>query len=164
MGYIFMQWDDLWPELMYVVCGFSQEGTTRPRNRSCRLDQDSPGPSGCCCREKARDLPSSRASRNERFSATGGPHIRFKDFRVPGANFLEAARRAVPVITRDFSSSAALVGAIATGIMAVAFEAALTFAKSDARGGSQALLARQSVSDLWMNVKLQTDAARAMKW
>ncbi|KAL5326573.1 hypothetical protein ACEPPN_004260 [Leptodophora sp. 'Broadleaf-Isolate-01'] len=98
------------------------------------------------------------------FSATGGPHIRFTDFRVPGANLLAAPGTAGAVITRAFTSSAALVGAMATGIMAAAFEAALAFAKSDSRGGAQALLARQSVSDLLMDVKMRTDAARAMTW
>lgn len=98
------------------------------------------------------------------FSSTGGPHIRFTDFRVPSENLLAAPGTAGAVIIRAFTSSAALVGAMATGIMSAAFEAALSFAKSDARGGAQPLLTRQSVSDLLMDVKMRTDAARAMTW
>lgn len=53
---------------------------------------------------------------------------------------------------------------MATGIMSAAFEATLAFAKFDSRGGAQSLLSRQSVSDILMDVKMSTDAARAMTW
>ncbi|CZT08712.1 uncharacterized protein RAG0_13725 [Rhynchosporium agropyri] len=144
MGYIFMQWDDLWPELM--------KGPLDPETDPADSTKVLRVPRDVVAENKPGTYQVLEHLETSGFSATGGPQIRFKDFRVPGANLLEAAR------------TAALVGAIATGIMAVAFEAALTFAKSDARGGSQALLARQSVSDLWMNVETQTDAARAMSW
>ncbi|CZS95890.1 uncharacterized protein RCO7_08821 [Rhynchosporium graminicola] len=137
MGYIFMQWDDLWPELM--------KGPLDPETDPADSTKILRVPRDVVAENKPETYQVLEHLETSGFSATGGPHIRFKDFRVPGANLLEAARTAGPVITRDFSSSAALVGAIATGIMAVAFEAALTFAKSDARGGSQALIARQGV-------------------
>lgn len=53
---------------------------------------------------------------------------------------------------------------MAVGIMAAAFEAALEFAKSDSRGGSQPILSRQSVSDRLMDIKMSTDAARFITW
>lgn len=57
-----------------------------------------------------------------------------------------------------------MVGAMSTGIMAATFEAALEFAKTDTRGGAQTLLARPSVSDILMDIKMRTDAARFLTW
>jgi alkylation response protein AidB-like acyl-CoA dehydrogenase len=53
---------------------------------------------------------------------------------------------------------------MSVGIMAAAFETALKFAKTDTRGGPRPILIRQSVSDLLMDVKMRTDAARFLTW
>lgn len=97
-------------------------------------------------------------------SATAGPHVKFTDFRVSGHRLLAAPGQAAAVIIRAFTSSGALVGAMATGIMAATFEATLKFAKKDSRGGAQSLLARPSVSDILMDIKMRTDAARFLTW
>ncbi|KAK0100347.1 hypothetical protein ONS96_007627 [Cadophora gregata f. sp. sojae] len=158
-------WDDRGPDLMCVVCRFSEDGQPQepdvdPAESSMILLI----PREVVAQNKPEAYQVLKHIESSGFSATGGPHIRFTDFRVPGKNLLAAPGTAGAVITRAFTSSAALVGAMATGIMAAAFEAALAFAKSDFRGGAQALLARQSVSDLLMDVKMRTDAARAMTW
>lgn len=97
-------------------------------------------------------------------SSTAGPHIRFQEFYVPEENLLVEPGNAGVIIERSFTSSAALVGAMATGIMSATFEAALAFAKSDTRGGAQSLLSRQSVSNILIDIKMRTDAARMMTW
>lgn len=97
-------------------------------------------------------------------SSTAGPHVRFSDFRIPSSNLLAKPGTAGAIITRSFTSSAALVGAMATGIMSATFEAALQFARTDSRGGAQPLLSRQSVSDLLIDIKMRTDAARMLTW
>ncbi|KAH7360890.1 acyl-CoA dehydrogenase domain-containing protein [Rhexocercosporidium sp. MPI-PUGE-AT-0058] len=158
-------WDDLGPDLMCVVCRYSQDGTPQdPEADPADSTMILLIPRDIVAKNKPEAYQVLNHIESSGFSATAGPHIRFTDFRVPGANLLAAPGTAGAVITRAFGSSAALVGAMATGIMAAAFEAALTFAKSDSRGGAQALLARQSVSDILMNVKMRTDAARAMTW
>lgn len=97
-------------------------------------------------------------------SSTNGPHIRFTEFRVPDRNMLAAPGKGAAIVTLSFTSSAALVGAMSVGIMSGAFEAALEFARNDARGGKEGLLGRQSVSDLLMDVKMRTDASRFLTW
>ncbi|KAG4432341.1 hypothetical protein IFR05_012191 [Cadophora sp. M221] len=158
-------WDDQGPDIMCVVCRYSQDGKPQdPEADPADSTMILLIPRNIVAKNKPEAYQVLKHIESSGFSATGGPHIRFTDFRVPGANLLAAPGTAGAVITRAFTSSAALVGAMATGIMAAAFEAALEFAKSDSRGGAQALLARQSVSDLLMNVKMRTDAARAMTW
>lgn len=97
-------------------------------------------------------------------SSTAGPHVRFTEFRVPAHRLLGEIGQAGAIITRAFSSSAALAGAMATGVMAATFEAALDFAKKDSRGGATSLLARPTVSDLLMDIKMRTDASRFLVW
>ena len=57
-----------------------------------------------------------------------------------------------------------MVGAISVATMVAAFEAALDFAKSDNRGGSEPIFGRQSVADLLMGVKMRIDASRFLTW
>lgn len=97
-------------------------------------------------------------------SSTTGPRIKYTHFRIPNANLLAAPGEGAAIVEACFTASAALVGAMSVGIMSVAFQAALSFAKSDARGGAQGLLTRQSVSDLLMDIKMKTDAARFLTW
>ncbi|KAI6713977.1 acyl-CoA dehydrogenase domain-containing protein [Diplocarpon mali] len=82
------------------------------------------------------------------FSSTGGPHIKFTDFRVPGENLLATLGAAGTIVSRAFTSLAAFLSAMAIGIISAAFEAALA----------------QSVSDLPMDVKMRKDAVGAMTW
>lgn len=98
------------------------------------------------------------------FSSTAGPHIRFNSFHVPAFNVLAPPGEGVAIISRSMASSAALVGAMAVGIMSATFEAALKFTKNDSRGGAMELLERQSVSDRLMDAKMRTDAARFLTW
>jgi alkylation response protein AidB-like acyl-CoA dehydrogenase len=97
-------------------------------------------------------------------TSTAGPHIRFTDFRVPDHNLLAAPGKGAPVVLQCFTATAALVGAMATGIMAGTFESALKFAKSDTRGGAQTIINHQSVADLLIDVKMKTDASRFLTW
>lgn len=48
--------------------------------------------------------------------------------------------------------------------MAAAFEAALDFVRKDDRNGKLGLLARLLVTDLLIDVKMKTDAARFLSW
>ncbi|CAF3577369.1 unnamed protein product [Fusarium graminearum] len=96
-------------------------------------------------------------------TGASGPHTRYTNFRVPADHMLCAKGDAtVSIIEMAFSFTAALVGAMACGIMRTAFEAALKFAKEDNRGGSVPIIQRQSVADLLINCKIKTDTSRLL--
>ncbi|KAM5353192.1 hypothetical protein ACJZ2D_016915 [Fusarium nematophilum] len=98
------------------------------------------------------------------FRASSGPHSRFTQFRVPRKNLLVPPGQGVEVVEKTFGCSAALVGAMAVGIMRQTFEAVLDFAKSNDRGGSVPLIWRQSVTDILINIKMKTEASRCLVW
>ncbi|OBT71992.1 hypothetical protein VF21_08609 [Pseudogymnoascus sp. 05NY08] len=97
-------------------------------------------------------------------TACSGPHIKYTNMRVPAKNVLCAAGTAAPIVLGSFDLSAVLVGAMGVGIMRAAFDAALEFAKGDNRRGAVPLLERQAVADLMINIKMQTEACRALTW
>ncbi|OBS28436.1 hypothetical protein FPOA_02374 [Fusarium poae] len=96
-------------------------------------------------------------------TCASGPHTRYTNFRVPADHLLCAKGDAtVSLIEMAFSFTAALVGAMACGLMRTAFEAALKFAKEDNRGGSVPIIQRQSVADLLINCKIKADTSRLL--
>ncbi|GAA5865906.1 hypothetical protein JCM1840_006297 [Sporobolomyces johnsonii] len=91
--------------------------------------------------------------------ATSGPHIRYKNLRVPLGNMLgEPGEKAIDIVERSFTESAALVGAMSVGIMRHAFEVAIEFAKTQDRGGPSKIISHQSVSDLLIYIKSKLEA------
>jgi alkylation response protein AidB-like acyl-CoA dehydrogenase len=50
------------------------------------------------------------------------------------------------------------------GVMRHAFDAALSFCRSDMRGGTKRIIEHQSVSDGLIDVKMTIEAARAVTW
>jgi alkylation response protein AidB-like acyl-CoA dehydrogenase len=158
-------WDDRGADIQCVVCRLSQDSK----------DQDpeaDPGAATMILLVTRDQIASNKPDayqvlkhiESTGYSATAGPHVKFTEFRVPGHRLLAPPGQAGAVITRAFASGGAMVGAMSTGIMAATFEAALEFAKTDSRGGAQSLLARPSVSDILMDIKMRTDAARFLTW
>lgn len=97
-------------------------------------------------------------------TACSGPHVKYNSLRVPGKNVLCPPGTGASVVSGSFDLSAVLVGAMGVGIMRAVFDAALEFAKGDARGGAVPLLARQAVADLLINIKMQAEAGRCLTW
>ncbi|KAF9769984.1 hypothetical protein IL306_012514 [Fusarium sp. DS 682] len=96
-------------------------------------------------------------------TGASGPHTRYTNFKVPANHLLcEKGDATVSIIEMAFSFTAALVGAMACGIMRTAFESALKFAKEDDRGGSVPIIQRQSVADLLINCKIKVDTSRLL--
>jgi len=158
-------WDDRGADLQCLVCRYSQDGKDQ--------DPEADPADAIMILLVTRDVVESNEKSAYQVlkhieipghSSTAGPHTRFTEFRVPGHNLLAAPGKGAQIVAHSFTSSAALVGAMSVGVMSAAFEAALEFAKSDARGGAQSLLSRQSVSDLLMDIKMRTDAARFLTW
>ena len=97
-------------------------------------------------------------------TAVSGPHIRYINLRVPAKNLLASPGKGATVVEHCFDASAALVGAMSVGIMRATFAAALKFTKEDSRGGSVPILARQSVADVMIDIKMRTEASRYLTW
>ena len=158
-------WDDRGADLQCVVCRYSQDGKEQ--------DPSSDPADAVMILLVTRDVVEQNASsaydvlghiETPGHSSNNGPHIKFTEFRVPGHNLLAVPGKGAAVVLQCFTATAALVGAMATGIMAAAFEAALEFAKSDTRGGAQPIMNHQSVADLLMDLKMKTDASRFLTW
>ncbi|KAF2027277.1 acyl-CoA dehydrogenase NM domain-like protein [Setomelanomma holmii] len=96
--------------------------------------------------------------------SVNGPHSRFTDLRVPHANLLTPPEQGAQVVARTFGMSAAMVGAMSGGVMRHAFEFALSFCKTDARGGTLPIIQYSRVSDRLIDVKMKIEAARALTW
>lgn len=96
--------------------------------------------------------------------ATTGAHSRYTNFNVPESNVLAQGTAAAALIEQSFTASAALVGAFSVSIMRATFEAALSFAKKDTRGGTVPILQRQSVANLLQDIKMRTDSCRLLVW
>ncbi|OCT52904.1 Nitroalkane oxidase [Cladophialophora carrionii] len=97
-------------------------------------------------------------------TAVNGPHIRFKDLRVPKTNLLAPPGKGADVVEMTFTASACLVGAMGVGIMRQTFERALAWAKTEKRGSKETMLKKQSVADLLIKIKTRCEAARALVW
>jgi alkylation response protein AidB-like acyl-CoA dehydrogenase len=158
-------WDDRGADLQCVVCRYAQDGEEQ--------DPSSDPADSIVILLVTRDIVEKNTLKAYEVldhmelpghSSTAGPHIKFTEFRVPGHNILATPGKGAPIVLQCFTATAALVGAMATGIMAGAFEAALKFAKTDTRGGAEPILKHQSVSDLLMDLKMKTDASRFLTW
>jgi alkylation response protein AidB-like acyl-CoA dehydrogenase len=97
-------------------------------------------------------------------TSVSGPHVRYTNVRVPAKNVLCPPGQGAQVVFASFDASAVLVGAMGVGLMRAAFDAALGFARRDSRNGAVPLLERQAFADLLSNVKMQTEASRALTW
>ncbi|KAL3462115.1 acyl-CoA dehydrogenase/oxidase [Aspergillus heterothallicus] len=95
--------------------------------------------------------------------AVSGPHIKYKNLRLPSKNLLCAPGTGAAIVTHTFEISAMLVGAMAVGIQRATFDAALSFSKST-RGGTIPIAQRQSVADLLINIKMRTETSRLLTW
>lgn len=95
-------------------------------------------------------------------TAVNGAHIRFTNLRVPKSNLLAPGGAGADIVEMTFTGSGALVGAMAVGIQRQAFAAALQWAKTEKRGSREAMIEKQSVADLLVQIKTRLEASRAL--
>ncbi|CAF4690837.1 unnamed protein product, partial [Rotaria sp. Silwood2] len=94
--------------------------------------------------------------------AVSGPHIKFTNLRVPLWNRLD--QDGIKIVETVFTITAGLVGSFCTGVMRTAFEKALTFARTEKRGGDTFIISHQSVSDILISMKAILEASRYLTW
>ncbi|KAJ5203386.1 acyl-CoA dehydrogenase [Penicillium cf. viridicatum] len=99
-------------------------------------------------------------------TGVSGPHVKYTNLRLPAKNLLCPPGSGAAIVSASFGMSAALVGAMSTGIQRAIFNAALDFCKRETRGGTAAIGNHQSVADLLMNIKMRTEASstRYLTW
>ncbi|KZV88637.1 putative acyl-CoA dehydrogenase [Exidia glandulosa HHB12029] len=97
-------------------------------------------------------------------TAVSGPHIRFDQLRLPAKNLLCPPGTGAPIVNGAFTMSACLVGAMGTGLQRAIFDAALTFARTQTRGGSVPIIQHQSVANLLIDIKMRTETSRYLTW
>ncbi|KAJ4358541.1 uncharacterized protein N0V89_003125 [Didymosphaeria variabile] len=157
-------WDDRGADLQAVVC---RDVTTPPRE-----DEDPKARIVIVLVTRADIARNGDASFQvvQHMSTMGhksysGAHVRFSNLRVPSKNILcGPGPEAVDAVLSSFDNTGVLVGAMATGVMRGAFNAALAFAKSDSRRGATPLLERQAVADKLGDIKMKVEACRALTW
>jgi nitroalkane oxidase len=90
--------------------------------------------------------------------ATVTPRIHFDDVRVPAANLIGAPGQGAAILREASAVSAALVGALATGVARAAFDRALAHARA------AAALDEQAVGFLLTDIKGRIEAIRSLVW
>lgn len=96
--------------------------------------------------------------------AVNGAHLRFRNLRVPKANLLAPPGSGHDILSKAFTLSATMVGAMGVGIMRQVFDRALHWAKTNTRGSKETMLQKQSVADLLINIKIRCEATRVLTW
>ena len=92
------------------------------------------------------------------------PRFRLDAVPVPAGNLLGQEGRGLQLAAESFAGSAALVGIFGVALMRAAFQFALSFAKSDRRGGIQQIIQHQAVGYALADAKTTIEATRALSW
>ena len=92
------------------------------------------------------------------------PRFRLDAVRVPAGNLLGQEGGGLQLAAESFAGSAALVGIFGVALMRAAFQFALSFAKSERRGGIQQIIQHQAVGYALADAKTTIEAARALSW
>lgn len=141
-------WDGTGPDLMSVVCRAGDDPDPR-RSLAVLLV---PGPVDGLRIDGLLDPLGHRAHLLPRFSLV--------DVRVPAANLLGEVGDGLGIVGAAFGG--ALIGACATGVMRVAFDVALRFARGDRRGGRVPVIDHQGVGFALADVKTRIEAVRSL--
>jgi nitroalkane oxidase len=88
------------------------------------------------------------------------PVFRLNGVRVPRENLVGPLGGAQAVVAESFSGTAAIVGAMSVGVMRAAFDFALRFCRSDARGGPHPIIDYPTVGYALADAKGAIEACR----
>src|SRR5882672_2157580 len=92
------------------------------------------------------------------------PRFRLDAVQVPAGNLLGQEGGGLRLAAESFAGSGALVGIFGVALMRAAFQFALSFAKSEKRGGIQQIIQHQAVGYALADAKTTIEAARVLSW
>ncbi len=92
------------------------------------------------------------------------PRFRLDAVQVPAGNLLGQEGGGLQLAAESFAGSGALVGIFGVALMRAAFQFALSFAKSEKRGGIQQIIQHQAVGYALADAKTTIEAARVLSW
>lgn len=92
------------------------------------------------------------------------PRFSLRGVRVPKENLVGPMGGAADIVAASFTGTAAVVGAMSVGLMRHAFDAALRFCRSDARGGPHPIIGYPTVGYLLADAKAAIEACRFLTW
>ncbi|MUM08990.1 acyl-CoA dehydrogenase [Mycobacterium sp. CBMA 213] len=147
-------WDGTGVDLTTVVCRTAQDPATAPENAFSVIVV--PKQESGIVLEEAFDTLGHRGHLTPRF--------RFDNVRVPRENVVGEVGGGKALVEASFASPAALVGAFGVGLARAAFDAALTFARTEKRAGSVPIIEHQAVGYALADAKTSIEAARYLNW
>jgi nitroalkane oxidase len=145
-------WEGQGPDLMCVVCRTAESA---PPGEALSVILV-PGPVQGLTLETSLDLMGHRSHQT--------PVVTFKGVRVPRENVLGVPGAGREIVAASFIPSAAIVGVFALAKMRAAFDFALAFAKSQARGGARPVIEHQAVGYALADAKSAMEAVRYLSW
>ncbi|HVJ51569.1 MAG TPA: acyl-CoA dehydrogenase family protein [Aliidongia sp.] len=92
------------------------------------------------------------------------PRFRLDAVQVPAGNLLGQEGGGLQLAAESFAGGIALVGIFGVALMRAAFQFALSFARSERRGGGQQIIQHQAVGYALADAKTTIEAARALSW
>jgi alkylation response protein AidB-like acyl-CoA dehydrogenase len=96
--------------------------------------------------------------------ATPVAKVRFDEVRVPAGNLLGEPGDGMAILETVFSATAALVGVFSVAAMRTAFDVALSFARTERRGGTVPIIEHQNVGTILADMKMRLEAVRYLTW
>jgi alkylation response protein AidB-like acyl-CoA dehydrogenase len=145
-------WDGQGADLLTVVCRTDPE--VEPTRGISIIAV--PRPDSGLIFEQAFDTLGHRAHLTPRFCLDA--------VRVPAGNVLGREGGGLQLAAASFAGSTALVGIFGVALMRAAFQFALSFARSERRGGIQPILQHQAVGYALADAKTAIEAARVLSW
>ena len=92
------------------------------------------------------------------------PRFSLRGVRVPRDHLVGPMGGAAEIVAASFTGTAAVVGAMSVGLMRHAFDVALRFCRSDARGGPHPIIAYPTVGYMLAYAKAAIEACRFLTW
>jgi len=92
------------------------------------------------------------------------PRFRLENVRVPRENLVGPLGGGRDIVSASFTATAALVGVMSTAVMRAALDFALSFAKTERRGGIQPIIEHQAFGYALADAKAEIEAARSLSW
>jgi nitroalkane oxidase len=133
----------------------------------CRNDPDAPAERGISIilvERPATGLVFERAIDSMGHRAHLLPQFALEGVSVPGDNVLGSPGGGLALTAACFVGAAALVGIFAVGVMRMAFDFVLGFARQERRGGIHPIIEHQAVGYALADAKIAMEATRGLCW